>query len=44
MSIICLIKGCEWATYPAQQLGSALMTCERCERCGALRYHRSLVN
>ncbi|WP_280634409.1 MULTISPECIES: PSPA7_2676 family Cys-rich small protein [Pseudomonas] len=43
MSIICLIKGCEWLACAPQTLGSAPMTCERCERCGALRYHSVLA-
>ncbi|MGC1330508.1 MULTISPECIES: PSPA7_2676 family Cys-rich small protein [unclassified Pseudomonas] len=43
MSIICLIKGCEWMACPLQLPGMALMTCERCERCGALRYHSTVV-
>ncbi|WP_277961307.1 PSPA7_2676 family Cys-rich small protein [Pseudomonas sp. RIT-To-2] len=40
MSIICLIKGCEWALCAPQMLGSTQVTCERCARCGAQRYHR----
>ena len=43
VSIVCLIKGCDWMVYPPQMLGTALLNCERCERCGALRYHRSLL-
>lgn len=43
VSIICLIKGCEWMACPLQLPGMALMTCERCERCGALRYHSTVV-
>jgi hypothetical protein len=40
MSIICFIKGCDWVDCPLQM---PLMTCERCERCGTLRYHHVIA-
>ncbi|WP_457362818.1 PSPA7_2676 family Cys-rich small protein [Pseudomonas sp. TE3610] len=40
MSIICFVRGCEWVAYPLQMPS---MTCERCERCGSLRYHHVMT-
>ncbi|WP_455923990.1 PSPA7_2676 family Cys-rich small protein [Pseudomonas putida] len=41
MSIICFIKGCDWVACAVQ---IPLMTCERCERCGTLRYHHIVAH
>ncbi|MDE1164572.1 MAG: hypothetical protein PW845_04130 [Pseudomonas sp.] len=40
MTIICLIRGCEWSPQPDNELHNPLMLCERCVRCGAQRYLR----
>jgi hypothetical protein len=39
MTIICLIKGCEWVSQPQLDSSLSMMQCERCIRCGAQRYH-----
>lgn len=37
MTLICLLRGCQWRSMPIGD--SDLADCECCERCGALRYH-----
>ncbi|WP_420831642.1 PSPA7_2676 family Cys-rich small protein [Pseudomonas donghuensis] len=36
MTIICLFKGCHWCDEPE---GEGALLCQRCERCGAVRWH-----
>ena len=36
MTIICLVRGCQW--YSAGQLSEGELQSERCVRCGTMRY------
>ncbi|AZZ11938.1 TPA: PSPA7_2676 family Cys-rich small protein [Pseudomonas aeruginosa] len=38
MTLRCLIGGCDWCRQPALRLAEETFDCERCLRCGALRY------